>query len=245
MKSTLYLLPCLFSLNNAYATDNSADIKATEPAKITYKLTSSYYQASDNNNAVDVNLRANVDVHTAWIGEYGDRNGFRQFRTGYEYSPDLGIVRPTFSAQLASGGFIGGSVTTEVGGDTFAIVVIGRTNLHNYYNLNFDPNDAITIGVGTRAIPHNELSLFQVFDDRLDTQQRITHFVWRYKPTDKQRLTLDATYKTGLDADNIFIHGYGISVDYSYKQYFVRAAREQYANFANSDLTRFSLGLHF
>lgn len=243
VRPTLYLLACLLSFNNAYAAEKSPD--ETEAAKITYKLTSSYYQASDDNDAFDLNLRANAGVHTGWIGEYGDKNGFRQFRTGYEYRPDFGVVRPTFSAQLASGGFIGGSVTTEVGGDTFAILGFGRTNLHNYYNLNFDPNDAITIGVGTRAISNTELSLYQVFDDRLGTQQRITHFVWRYKPTDSQHISIDASYKSGLDSDDIFIHGYGLSVDYSYDQYFSRIAREQHANFASSDLTRFSVGMRF
>jgi hypothetical protein len=216
-----------------------------ESQSIAYKLTASYYQVSDNNDAADINLRANYSVHTAWIGEYRDRDGFHQLRTGYEYSPDFKFVRPTFSAQLASGGFIGGSVTSEIGGDTYAIVGIGRTNLRNYYNLNFDPNDAITIGIGTRVFSNTELSLFQVFDDRLDTHQRITHLVWRYKPTESQRITLDANYKSGLDSADEFIHGYGISVDYGYKQFFARIAHDQYANFATSDLTRFSVGMHF
>ena len=240
-KPTVYLA-CLLSICSVQSVTAASDESAS---KINYKLTTSYYQASDDNNAVDVNIRGNFGSHAAWIGEYGDRDGFRQFRTGYEYSPDYGVLRPTFSAQLASGGFIGGSITTEVGGDTFGIIGIGRTNLHDYYNLNFDPNDAITFGVGTRAIEHNELSLFQVFDDRLGTQQRISHFVWRYKPTDSQRITMDASYKTGIDAADVFIHGYGLSVDYSYDQYFARVAREQHANFASSDLTRFSIGLHF
>ncbi len=241
VKPTVYLA-CLLSMVSVQAANAAPDDSAS---RINYKLTTSYYQASDDNNAVDVNLRGNLGSHTAWIGEYGDRDGFRQFRTGYEYSPDYGIFRPTFSAQLASGGFIGGSISTEVGGDTFGIIGIGRTNLRDYYNLNFDPNDAITFGVGTRTIEHQEFSLFQVFDDRLGTEQRISHFVWRYKPSDSQRITLDASYKTGIDADDVFIHGYGLSVDYSYDQYFARVAREQHANFASSDLTRFSIGLHF
>lgn len=228
----------------------SANVHADEPqdattSKVSYKLTTSYYQASDNNDAVDLNIRGNYGSHTAWIGEYGDRQGFRQLRTGYEYSPDYGLLRPTFSLQLAEGGFVGGSLSTEVGGDTFAILGLGRTNLKNYYNLNFDPNDAITVGIGSRAIEHHELSLFQVFDDRLGTQQRNTHFVWRYQCSDKQRITTDASYKTGIDSENVFIHGYGLSVDYSFDQYFVRIAREQHANFAGSDLTKLSAGLRF
>jgi hypothetical protein len=45
----------------------------------------------------------------------------------------------------------------------------GRTNLKDYFNLNFDPNDAILIGAGTRAIQHTTLSAFQIRDDRLGT----------------------------------------------------------------------------
>lgn len=120
-KSAFYLA-CLLTIGSVHAATAAPDDSAS---KISYKLTTSYYQASDDNNAVDVNIRANQGTHTGWIGEYGDRDGFRQLRTGYEYSPDYGLFRPTFSAQLASGGFIGGSITTEVGGDTFGIMVSG------------------------------------------------------------------------------------------------------------------------
>lgn len=239
--SLWFLLVIITGSIQAYAEVTSGD----NAPNISYKLTTSYYQASDDNDAADVNISGNYGPHVAWIGEYGDRDGFRQFRTGYEYSPDYGLVRPTFSVQLAGGGFVGGSINAEIGGDTFAVLGFGRTNLKTYYSLNFDPNDAITIGMGSRAIEHHELSLVQTFDDRLHTQQRITHFVWRYEPLDKQRITLDASYKTGMNSDNVFIHGYGLSVDYSYNRYFVRLARDEYANFAASDLTRFAVGLHF
>ena len=225
----------------AHASEKSAD----EPANIAYKLTPSFYQASDGNNAVDVNLRANIGSHTAWIGEYRDKDGYRQARTGYENRLDLEFTRWVFSAQFASGGFAGGSVTTEIGGDTFGILGFGRTNLRDYYNLNFDPNDAITIGVGSRALHNTELSFFQVRDDRLNTQQRVTHCVWRYKPSDLQRITVDASYKSGLTNENILIAGYGLSATYDYDRYFGRIARDQYANFTRSHLTRFSLGMRF
>lgn len=239
--SLWFWLAIVMNTNPVYADVNQDD----SASKIDYKLTTSYYRASDDNDAVDVNLSGNYGSHVAWIGEYGDRDGYRQLRTGYEYSPDYGLLRPTFSVQLAGGGFVGGSISTEIGGDTFAILGFGRTNLKPYYSLNFDPNDAITFGVGSRAIEHHELSLVQTFDDRLHTQQRITHFVWRYEPANKHRITLDASYKTGLNSDNVFIHGYGLSLDYSYDRYFVRLARDEYANFDVSDLTRFAVGLHF
>ena len=42
----------------------------------------------------------------------------------------------------ASGGFWGGRVGTEYGNTFFVGAGIGRTNLRNYFNLNFDPNEA-------------------------------------------------------------------------------------------------------
>lgn len=243
--SIFFCISVLISLNNAYAAASSIETSAAEPDKVSYKLITSYYSASDKNNAVDINLRAKYAEHTGWLGEYGNKQGFRQFRVGYEYSPDFVFIRPTFSLQLASKGFIGESINTEIGGKTFAILGIGRTNLHDYYNLNFDPNDAVTIGIGTRVFDQHQLSLIQVFDNRLNTHQRINHFIWHYNPTDSQHFSIDASYKSGIDSDNVMIHGYGISADYRYDQYFIRLAHEQHANFAVSDLTRFSLGLHF
>ncbi len=243
---TLCLLACMLNFNSAYAADSSVDSSTlAEPTKVIYKFTTTYLGASDDNNAVDVNLRANYDVHTAWIGEYGDRDGFRQLRAGYAYSPTFTNIRPTFSVQLATKGYIAESINTEIGDKTFAILGIARTNLQEYYDIGHDPSDAITIGVGTRAIENNEFYLFQIFDDRLETQQRNNHLMWRYKFADAQRLVIDASYKTGLDTDNVFIHGYGLSVDYDYKQYFARVARDEYANFYPSNQTRVSAGFRF
>jgi hypothetical protein len=39
------------------------------------------------------------------------------------------------------------------------IAGLGRTSLQTCYNLNFDPNDAITLGVGTTVLSRNDVSL--------------------------------------------------------------------------------------
>lgn len=199
-------LSCCLQLS--YVAALAAEVVAVEPAKITLKLTTAYYQAANGNNALDINLRANNDTQTAWIGNYRDQNGFQQSRCGYEYKLESKWLRPTLSAQLASGGFIGGAVSAEIGDALYLIAGWGRTNLRDYYNLNFDPNDAITLGIGTRVLQQTELCLFQVRDDRLGTGQQITHLVWRYKPADAQRLSLAAAYKAGLSNDHVLIHGY-------------------------------------
>lgn len=228
-----------------FSTHSNAEEAASNSSKIEFKLTPSYYTSSDGNNAADVNLRGVVGAHTAWIGLYRDQANFQQARTGYENRHDFGLVRSVLSAQLASGGFLGGSVTTEMGRDTYAIVGWGRTNLKNYYNLNFDPNDAITLGIGSRAFPKTELSMFHIWDDRLDTKQHVTHAVVRYKPTEAERWAVDASYKHGMKGDGGNVKGYALSVTYDYRDYFVRVARDQYANFSDTTQNRLSLGLRF
>ena len=159
------------------------------------KFTPSWYQSADGNHAWDLNLRANRGPHSLWAGQYVAREGQRQFRSGYEYTqyfPDGHVV---WSVQAASGGFAGGSATLQVGNPFYLIAGLGRTNLHNYYNLNFDPNDAITLGAGTGILPHVDLALYQVRDDRLGTGQRITHLYGHLNLSDSDRLSLDATYK--------------------------------------------------
>jgi hypothetical protein len=225
----------------------SAQAQGTGPdeGKISFKLTPTYLSSSSSNNALDLNLRGALGAHTAWIGQYRDESGFVQTRTGYENRQDFGLARTVLSLQLASGGFAGGSVSAELGGETYAIVGWGRTNLRNYYNLNFDPNDAITLGVGTRVLPQTELSVFHIWDDRLDTQQRVTHVVARYKTSESKRWTVDLSYKNGLTDTATSVKGYGLSITYDFGNYFARLARDPYANFSDASQTRFSLGMRF
>jgi hypothetical protein len=227
-----------------------ADVPTGTPAgaatdKIAYKLTPTYLSSSDGNNALDLNLRGAKGAHTAWVAQYRDEAGFVQARTGYEHRRDMDWLRTVLSIQLASGGFAGGAATAEVGGDIYAIVGWGRTNLRNYYNLNFDPNDAITLGLGTRLLPQTELSVFQIRDDRLDTQQRVTHAVVRYKASESERWTVDFSLKSGMANDGTLVEGTGLTVTYDFGDYFVRLARDPYANFSNQTQTRFALGLRF
>ena len=222
-------------------------IDSTESAddKISFKLTPSWYRSDDGTRAGDINLRANTETQTVWLGYYRDKTGFSQTRAGYENKLDSGWLRTVLSVQVASGGIIGGSVTSEVGSDTYGIVGFGRTNLRDYYNLNFDPNDAITLGVGTRAFEDTELTLFHLWDDRLHTQQRVTHAIIRRKLANKQRITLDISRKRGLSTEDNFVRGYAATLTYDFRQYFLRVARDEYVNFSPTAQYRVSLGARF
>lgn len=211
-----------------------------------FKLTPAWYDNSDGNDAWDMNLRADIGSQKVWVGQYADQQNFRQTRAGYEYDPDFGWVSLSLSAQAASRGFLGGSAQANIGGDTYAIVGFGRTNLRPYYNLNFDPNDAITFGVGSKSLlPQSEVSLYQVRDDRLHTQQQITHALLKYHMTELSRLTVDASYKHGRADDDVMVHGYGLALEYDYRQVFCKLARERAVNFTHVDQTRVAIGLRF
>lgn len=228
----------------AWAGDGS-NRSASDSEPISFKLTPSYYGSSDGNNATDINIRGNRGPHAAWIGFYRDHDGFQQPRAGYEFTRDTELSHVVWSVQAASGGFIGGSINAQLGDPVYAIVGFGRTNLHTYYNLNFDPNDAITLGIGAKVSPDAELSLFHIWDDRLDTRQRVTHLYLHRTLSKDERFSVDGSYKHGLNSDNRFVTGYALTVTYAYRQYFIRAAHDQYANFGNTTQNRISVGLTF
>jgi hypothetical protein len=211
-----------------------------------FKLTPSYYFTTNQPGAYDLNLRANYGAHAVWIGYYQQNNVFEQARTGYEYTIQIPFVQVVPSIQVATHGFLGGSIITQIGDSIYAILGFGRTNLHEYYNLNFDPNDSITYGVGTRLLPNSTLSLFAIKDDRLDTGQIVTHLVWRVLSDDRQRWTIDLSSKHGSPtAGEPSVSGPGLTVTYDFRDVFVRLAQDQKVNFSTDNQTRLSVGLRF
>jgi hypothetical protein len=207
----------------------------------TYKLTPTYYRTTSQPDAYDLNLRGNRDAHTFWVGYYRRHEEFQQLRLGYENSLQIPFGRVVPSIQYASRGFLGGSVTAEIGERHFGLLGWGRTNLRDYYNLNFDPNDSVLVGAGTRALPRTTLSAFQIRDDRLGTGQRVTHFVMRAKPDEKTRWTVDVFHKR--DAEDV--RGTGASVTYDFGPHFARVASDPHVNFTRDHMVRVALGTRF
>lgn len=200
---------------------------------------------SDGSGATDLNLRFSKGAHYSWLGYYRDDAGVRQWRTGYEYRIDHELYRVQLSPQWASGGFLGASVISELGKDTFALLGWSRTNLRPTYSLFFDPGDAVTVGAGTRAIDKLDLALFQVRDDRLRTGQRVTHAVARWRPAARQRLTLDVASKRGLDTTGRFVSGSSVAITYDYGNFFARIARDPYVSFTPLWQTRLAVGVRW
>ncbi len=250
--SLLAGLACAAQANPA--ADRDAPREAGKEANPTwaFKLTSSHYANSNQPSGVDHNLRANYGSHVAWIGRYTQGQGLEnaaldQTRVGYEYVMPMPFGQLTPSVQTASGGFWGGSLSAQVGSPKlYAIVGFGRTNLRTYYNLNFDPNDAITLGMGLRLPDKALLSAFVVRDDRLGTGQTVGHLVWRKEFGDGQRLTLDLGRKHGRpDAQSDAVSGALLSVGYDHRNVFARITRDRKVNFSNTDQTRVAAGFRF
>ncbi len=243
------LLVCMATLcaSSAYA-DKSPVGQASAGAddSLTFKLTPSVYRTTHQADAADINLRANLGPHAVWLGQYQQGGTFEQTRSGYEYTAAVGALQLVPSVQWASHGFVGGSLNAQLGLDRFVLLGVGRTNLRNYYNLNFDPNDSYTLGAGMALSGGSVLSVFSVKDNRLHTDQRMTHLVWRSFPAAQQRLIVDLTYKTGRPtADDEPVHGTGLSVTYDVNRMFVRLARDQKVNFSLENQSRVSVGFRF
>jgi hypothetical protein len=208
-----------------------------------WKLTLGDYRYT-NYSGDDFNLRWSRNGTDAWIGLYSDRVFGTQGRTGVDTSFQIAkSMQLQPSLQLATMGFAGGSLSIQVGNEWFALTGIGRTNLRPYFNLNFDPNDALTFGAGHRGADGSVYTLFVVADDRLHTQQRDWHLNARI-PVSDMRLTLDLLRKSGRSEVGP-ITAWGFSANWDWPAWFLRLARDPYQNFSAQNAWRFAAGVRF
>jgi hypothetical protein len=247
------LAAALAAAHPACALDESADgERSLAPAeeRWAWKLTTTYYYATNEKGAGDVNLRGNYGPHTAWVGYYDQPGEFRQGRVGYEYTARLPWVQAVLGAQYASQGFFGGGVAAAIGGDVYGLIGVSRTNEKPYFNLNFDPNDAWIFGVGAR-LPHDaSFVLYQVRGEWAADGQQVTHAVYRTRPTPDTRVGLDVFYKYGpLDGgdggDGGTVRTAGASVSFDYRKWFARLTWDPKVNFTPNDMVRVAVGVRF
>ena len=233
------LLACLG--NAAFAAETHP---ADSSAERHWKLTLGDYVYGSYSGG-DINLRWQLDDTHAWAGVYTDRVFGTQGRAGADTSVEITkLVQLQPSLQVATLGFVGGSVNLQVGDEWFALSGIGRTNLRPYFNLNFDPNDALTFGVGHHSTDGTTYTLFVVADDRLHTQQRDWHLNARIPVSGGMRATLDVLRKSGL-SDAGYITAWGFSATWDWPAWFLRVARDPYQNFSAQSAWRVAGGVRF
>ena len=144
---------------------------STQAEELSYKFTTGIYALSggglSNSHGLDVNIRQTSTLGNIWGAWYrSPEQQVSQPRVGWDRSFDVSHWRVMPSVQTASGGFWGGSLSVETGDTFFAGMGLGRTNLHPYVNLNFDPNDAWMASVGYRWSSLQSVSLQVVRDNR-------------------------------------------------------------------------------
>src|SRR6185295_19161371 len=111
---------------------------------VDWKLTYTQHVTEAEHDAFDVNLRGTRGETVFWLGHYRRAEEFQQSRAGVEQTLSLGWGKAVISGQAATRGFLGFASQAEIGSDRLRLIAgFGRTNLKPYYNLNFDPNDAI------------------------------------------------------------------------------------------------------
>ncbi len=208
-----------------------------------WKLTLGEY-VYDGYDGTDVNLRWRADDRSAWAGAYTDRNFGTQARAGADTSIDAGkYVQLQPSLQVASRGFVGGSLNVQAGGAWYGMAGIGRTDARSYFNLNFDPNDALTFGAGHHGADGAVYTVFVVADDRFHTGQRDWHANAQI-PFGDSHATLDLMRKSGL-SDAGRITGWGGSVNWDWPTRFLRVAYDPHQNFSAQNAWRLAVGVRF
>lgn len=241
------LYATLLGISLAHADTSSLGETAPPASEAwSFKLTPSYYVTTNSKDAIDINLRANYGQHAVWLGQYQRDGEFEQTRIGYEYVVQLPFIQLTPSLQLATHDFAGGSLNAQLGDENFVLLGYGLTNARDYYNLNFDPNDSVVYGFGTKLLPKSSVSFFAIRDNRLDTDQIVIHAVWRLLYDEHQRWTVDLSGKHGrATPDDESVSGNAVSVTYDNRDIFVRLAKDWKVNFSTEDQSRLTLGLRF
>jgi len=223
--------------------DSAAAADGSASQDLRWKLTLGEYTYSGY-AGTDTNLRWRANGTSAWVGVYTDQAFGTQGRTGADTSINLGEyfqLQP--SLQLATRGFVGGSVNVQVGGPWYAIAGLGRTDVRPYFNLNFDPNDAVTLGVGHQSDASASYTVFVVADNRFHTQQRDWHANLKI-PVGNTHGTFDLLRKTGM-SDAGYIRAWAFSANWDWPRWFARVAYDPYQNFSAQNAWRFAGGMRF
>lgn len=224
-------------------------VGAAEPAPA-FKLTVGRYALDGGglagSQALDVNLRYTTEqIGDLWLGVYRMPSAaLSQVRSGWDKVFTVGPVRVSPSLQSASGGFWGGSVGVETGDSWYVGAGLGRTNLRNYINLNYDPNDAWMFSSGYRWADARSLGIQVVRDNRLNPDQQHVHLVYRAPRPGGQRLTLDTLYKKGF-SNGEYVRRVGLSATYDWPRYFVHLTFDPKVNFTPQNMWRLQVGVRF
>ncbi|MFN2577699.1 MAG: hypothetical protein ABR607_08415 [Pyrinomonadaceae bacterium] len=195
--------------------------------------------------AYDLNLRHQFGPVTTWIAGYHDSNGNQLIRVGgqYDYHKRWFHFVPTGEIETTKGASL--SLYSELGRDTVAIVGYSRTNLKTFFDLFWDPGDAMQLGVAHKISSYDRIQAYTIFDVRLHTSQENTHVLYRHKLNRNNGITFDCVFKSGRVDSGKFIHTAGIGAYYDRPKWFWKLYFDPHVNFTDHTMVRTGLGFKF
>jgi len=210
--------------------------------ELLWKLTGSAYFVP-HDAAMDFNVRHQLGHFGAWLGLFSDPGGDTVGRTGVEWGDRFGpaFVLPTL--QVATNGLVAGQLYSELGGgSSYAILGASRTNLRPFYNLSWDPNESVQLGLGHRFDRFDKLYAFTIFDVRLHTGQQDTHLLYRHRVGARLGVTLDTLYKSGHLDSGRYVKAVGVGFYVDGPHWLAKAYYDPYVNFSNQTMFRVAVG---
>ena len=193
----------------------------------------------------DVNLRGSSGDFNFWVGGYAEEGGSSVARLGGEWAYKSENLRFTPTLAVATNGLVSGQLYAEVGRGPYLIAGASRTNLRDYFNLTFDPNESLQLGAGIHPDSRTVVNAYSIWDVRLHTGQQNTHLVVRRYLSHEHRLTIDVVYKSGHTDEDEFVRAVGATATWDWARFFVRLAYDPYANFTSETMWRLGGGFRF
>ena len=183
---------------------------------------------------------------TAWIAGFAQPNGTKLIRVGAQYDYKKAWFHLVPTIEVATTKAVSGSLYSELGaGNTIAIVGVSRTNLKSFFDLFWDPSDAVQLGVGHKLSSYDRIQAYSIIDVRLHTGQQNTHVVYRHKLNANDGITFDAVFKSGHEDSGRFIRTVGIGTYYDRPKWFWKVYYDPHVNFTSHTMVRTGIGLKF
>ncbi len=239
-------------LGSGAATASACDEPPTAPAPtpleraddLAWKATGSLY-LQRNETAFDLNLRGQTGALVGWLGVYHDPTADTIARVGVEYDWRRGGVLIVPTLQAATNGLRAGQLYAELGGASYAILGVSRTNLRPFYNLSWDPNESVQLGLGRHLSRYDKVYAFTIFDVRLHTGQQDTHLLFRHRLSPRLGITFDGLFKSGHTDSGRYVRGLGLGVYLDGVRWLLKAYYDPFVNFSDHTMFRVALGAKF
>lgn len=230
------------SANSDQQDNNKDPIESSDDLKS--KLTLGIY-FTPGARVYDLNLRHQFGQLTAWVAGFYDPKTNKLARAGVQYDYKKAWFHFVPTLEVTTTKAVAGSLYSEMGRDTFAIVGYSRTNLKPFFDLFWDPSESLQLGVGHKISGYDRISAYTIFDVRLHTGQQNTHVVWRHKLNRNNGITLDGLFKSGRTDDGSHIRNVGLGVYYDRPTWFWKLYYDPHVNFSNRTMVRTGIGYKF